>query len=100
MLTSIASSPIGGRPAVIAVILTSTIGGRCGGPFFGSTLANHAGSRPSRASENQMRAAASMNANTTLMMLATATAEIVIRTQVRPSAPNALATGASLSSVE
>ncbi|MNV74256.1 hypothetical protein D3C71_1674620 [compost metagenome] len=67
---------------------------------MGWILANQPGSRPSRDSENQIRAAPSMKANNTLAMPITAENAIALAIHGRPSAANASDTGASPPRVE
>src|SRR5699024_3007778 len=96
MLTSLASSVRGMKPAVIAVATPRIMVGRYGVPYLGWLLANQCGSRPSRDSANQMREAPSMNANTTLAMPHTAATLITKPIQCRPRASKAALTGAGM----
>ena len=95
MFTSSATSPIGSRPATTAVNSPRMMVGRAGVPKRGLTFANQPGSRPSRASANQIRAAPSMKANSTLVTPITAAAATVMLSQFRPIEANASDTEAS-----
>ena len=99
MFTSSASSRIGSSPAASAVNTPSIRVGRCGVPYFGCDLANHAGNRPSRDNANQMRAAPSMKANTTLAMPHTAAMLMMPLIQCRSRAANTALTGAELARI-